>query len=681
MVILLSLWLAKGIDPICSASQCPDIRKGNHKCDPECMTSYCNYDSLLIFDGQTVKESSDCYENCLNFGSCDPKKLGNGICDDSCNTQNCGFDWGDCTCAPGCLNSMLGDDKCDEACDNWDCDLDNHDCGACADGCFPTMLGNGICDPECDNEDCLYDYKDCQCAEDCLWEDYGKCKPECMIANCNYDNLAQYPNNQCQNISLAIFSSYQQIIRQNFSYVVHLEDCYEASNYECTLEKALKFSYENWYEECNYLECNYGNGYQGEYFDYCARFYNDPYHTGCLSCPNFIEVPYLALLDWSCQSRVLLEWSPSVFPDTSYVIVPFNDTSTSKNPHIYFICPNAHSNPESGDGTYSSPFQSLFYALYNIKYKNSIVYLLDCDGYNLTSYLTMISNANIYVNREVAFAGKHVKFTTLNNSKITIQRVINDLDSVDHWGFGFLFENALSIEINNVIFDWKNTVSACKDDTYCDYCPFVRYELKENYYFNDRGEIINDFLSPNWCELNKDQIFMQITSSNLLLRNVTFANFRTDFDSIFFINGDSNVTFYDVTFDNIKVNDDYESWVIRWDGNSYGNFKFENGKVSRLNNGFELYDPINTKGFLNATGINSIVFRNVEFRNNAVFKQSVSGHNIASLIFLNLFQAFWIDSCSFLYNLCDYGIIYIQEQLSNFPIEIDNDRWLSINDT
>ncbi|CAG9331588.1 unnamed protein product [Blepharisma stoltei] len=630
------------------------------------MTPSCNFDTLLIFDGQNIKENSDCYKTCINSDGCDPENLGNGICDDSCNTQNCGFDWGDCTCAPGCLNNMLGNGNCDEACNNWECDLDNHDCGACAEGCFPIMLGNGLCEPECNNEDCLYDYKDCQCANGCSIEDYGKCKPECMVANCNYDNLAQFPNNQCKNTSLAIFSSYQQIIRNNFSYVTHLEDCYKASNYSCTLEKALDFDLYSLKEECNYLECNYGNGYLGSWIYSCYRAYGDS--NSCLTCPNDFYQKYI-LIDGDCWGRGQLSWSPSTLPDGSLIELPLNDTSSSKNPHIYFICPNASSNPESGDGTYFFPFQSLTYALYNINYKHSVVYLLDCDGYNLTSYKISLISTNTDVLETIAFAGKSVKFTTLNNEKITIKRVIDDWNDNSHWGFGFYFENAISIEMNNLIFDWKNTIAECNNDNYCDYCPFV--VIKSNAYYSDRGETINDFLA-SWCENDAQSIFLQLRYSNLLLKNVSFINFRTEFRYLLNIKNDSNVTLYNVTFDNIKVRNEYESWVIRMDGTGYGNFHYENGVVSRLNNGYELYDAINVKGFFNGTGINTIVFRNVKFQYNAVFKQAVLDLNLASLIFLHLFQAIWIDSCTFLYNLCDFGIVYIQQEFYNFPIEIDD---------
>ncbi|CAG9312606.1 unnamed protein product [Blepharisma stoltei] len=274
--------------------------------------------------------------------------------------------------------------------------------------------------------------------------------------------------------------------------------------------------------------------------------------------------------------------------------------------------------------------------------------------------------------QDVAFAGKHVIITPLYSSKITIERAMNDAYE-ENYSFRLYFKDTLSIEIRNVIFDWKNTAPTCNDDAYCDYCPYVVYDSKDNTPYNDRGDILSDFLSSEWCEYDKNLIFIEIKSSNLLLKNVSFINFRTGFNSLFMIRNDTNVTFYDVTFENIKVSDDYESWVIRWNGNGYGNFKFENGVVSRLNNGYELYDPINTKGFLNATGINAVVFRNVEFRDNVVFKQSVAGLNVASLIYLNLFQALWIETCTFLHNLCDFAIINIQQQSSNFPVEIDDD--------
>ncbi|CAG9312596.1 unnamed protein product [Blepharisma stoltei] len=674
LIVFFTLLVAKGKDLECHLSVCPDIRKGNHKCDPGCMISYCNFDTMLSIDGKINKENSDCYEICANFDGCSPEKLGNGICDDSCNTENCGFDWGDCTCAPGCLDSMLGDGNCDEACNNWDCDLDNHDCGLCADGCFPIMLGNGACNPECNNEGCLYDYKDCQCAENCLWTDYGSCKPECMVASCNYGNMTQYPDNQCQNTSLAIFSSYQQIIRNNFSYIVHLEDCYEASNHECTLEKA--FNFENCYQECHILECNYANGNcdYAWYSPWCKGVFPDSEDFWCISCiRKWFDTPYTKTwMNGKCALAPSVHIIPSLFPDDTFAVVPFIDTSSAKIPHIYFVCPIANSSPDSGDGSYYSPFRSFSFATNRISHKYSIVYLLECDGYNLTIPYNGFSADFLVFYDAYTFDGKSVKFTPLNNSKITLRRNLDDRDSNNNDPFGFLFIKPLRIEISNIIFDWSNTVSTCNNERYCDYCPYVTYNLELNIKYSDQGEIIDDFLPSDWCKRDEALNFIELRNGNLILKNVSFVNFRNGFKTILYITTDSNVTFSDVTFDNIKVSDNYNSWVIWWDGASKGNFKFENGVVSRLNNGYELNDPINTKGFMNATNINSIVLRNVEFRNNAIFKNYVDGVRVASLFFINPFQVLWVESCNFIYNYCDLGIFNIKQQLDNWPMEIDD---------
>ncbi|CAG9312678.1 unnamed protein product [Blepharisma stoltei] len=631
------------------------------------MSLYCNYDSNPNFDGQLIKENSDCYENCINLDGCDSNNLGNGICESSCNTENCGLDWGDCTCSPGCLDSMLGDGNCDEVCDNWDCDLDNHDCGQCASGCFTTMLGNGICDYECNNEDCLYDYKDCQCSENCLWTDYGTCKPECMVLECNYDKLTQYANNWCQNISLAIFSSYQQIIRKNFSYIVHLEDCYEASNHECTLEKALNFSI--CYQECNITECNFANGncFYNPTPLLCGRYYDFSYNF-CLSCLNY------TFNVWSDGDCIQSTDSSLTLPDGSSAIIPIKDSSSPSNPHIYFVRSDINSNITAGDGTYFSPYTNFINALYHIQHRYSTVILLEGDNY----YLTVYNTPTVFLSPIVFLRGladKYIKVTTLNHSIANFRRVKDDDSNGSHDTFNFDLQNIPSFEINNVVFNWEDTISDCSNSSYCDYCPYVVYDSNSSSYYNDRGEPITEFLPYSWCKQDRRTNFFSLTETNLMLKNVFFINFRNGFNSLVSINGWSNVTLFNVTFDNIRIyNEDSSSGIIFRDDilHNSGNLEFTNGVVSRVNNGYELWDIINTRGFLYATSINSVVFRNVDFSNNVVFKQTLPGINEAALITLNMFQALRIDKCNFTYNYCDLGILNIKGDYLNFSAEIND---------
>ncbi|CAG9324285.1 unnamed protein product [Blepharisma stoltei] len=667
--LALSLWFAKGLNLTCSSSICPDIMKGNHQCNPECMTSYCNYDTSTQFFSSIDKNKSDCYENCV-FDGCDAQNLGNGICDTSCNTENCGYDWGDCTCSPGCLNSMLGDGNCDEACDNWSCDLDNHDCGQCADGCFPTMLGNGICDSACNNEDCLYDYKDCRCSDDCEWTDYGACKPECLIFSCNYDKVDQYPNNWCQDEPLAIFSSYQQIIRNDFSYVVLLEDCYEASNYACSEEKALNFT--DCYEECNILECNYANGNcETRHNYYCLRSYNNL--SGCLSCINNQYQVIKYLWNQTCTSYPFWEVGVWLFPDGSLVKMLPNDTSSAKNPHVYYVKPSANSNWLSGNGTYSSQFSSLSYALANILYSYSIIYLSQSNYYTEHQAIRkqQFPMVNKYYEAKYIFrhlTSRNIKVKPLDNSPITIRRAKDD----SKWSImRFPLTNIPNFEINNVIFDWKNTDSSCNNDNYCDYCPIVTSNSDLSIYYNDRGEKISACLPITWCSMNNAINFFDVKSSNLVLNNVSFINFRTDFNSIFWVTNDSNLTFNNVMFDNVKVFNSDNSAIISW--NSSGSLQFNKGTVSRVNNGYEIKDSFRMKGFLNVIFANSIVLRNVNFMRNVVLEPLSFAPNRGTLLFLNLFQMLEIDSCVFIYNYCELGIINIQPQYYDFSNETNED--------
>lgn len=73
----------------------------------------------------------ECAPKCATFG------LSDGKCDDQCNTTACNFDSGDCLiaafgaadlCRPGCPRSWIGDRECDEACYNEQCRWDGGDC-------------------------------------------------------------------------------------------------------------------------------------------------------------------------------------------------------------------------------------------------------------------------------------------------------------------------------------------------------------------------------------------------------------------------------------------------------------------------------------------------------------------------------------------------------------------------
>ncbi|CAG9325853.1 unnamed protein product [Blepharisma stoltei] len=620
---------------------------GNGVCNPECAYPECNFD---LGDCKNLACAPGCYM----------WMIGNSICEEACRVAECNFDNYDCDCSPGCFESMLGDGKCDEACNNWNCTLDNHDCGACASGCYPEMLGNGICDSECNNYDCEYDYKDCQCSDGCTYLDYGKCKPECLVIECNYDKISQYPNSWCQNTSLAIFSSYQQIINRNFKYVAHLEDCYAASNYACSFDKV--FDMINCFQECNITECNFANGNcnstQSQEED-CARPYGDGSGENCLSCKT--------LYWWEQGCTRQLSYFLWHFPDGSLGINRLSDISTAKNPRIYFVSALNTTNFFEGDGTAKSPYRYFLLPIYFTLTTNAIVYLLDDGDYDLDWEESYYSSLHLGI-LNLGLTSRNYLFTPWNSSHVTIKF---------HDSYTILIEARNSVvEFRNIIVEGKGFLT-CNSSIYCEYCPVV-YANSDSpaEYYNDRHEKISEYLSSTWCAPYRNVYIINLKNTHLILTNVTIQNYRFGYKGIISASCGSNITMENVSFDNIKLSEIEDSAIIVYAYQDYcktlpANLYYNHGKVSRLNNGYEFRDPINLRGFLYAPNITSIVIKHVEFEYNMIYQNPLNVLGSASLIELGWFETLVVDSCTFLYNYCELGIINIQNTETQYAIEFN----------
>ncbi|CAG9325081.1 unnamed protein product [Blepharisma stoltei] len=638
----------------CSPGCSPDLL-GNGYCDEACATSNCNFDL-----GDCINRT--CAPNCYIW------MVGNSICEEACYVADCDYDKFDCDCAPGCYDYMLNNGICDEACNNWNCVLDNHDCGACASGCYPSMVGNGVCDPECNNYDCYYDYTDCQCADNCLLEDYGKCKPDCLVASCNYDQLPQYPNLWCQNNALRIFVSYQHIIRNDTTYIVYLEDCYQSSNYACTPEKA--FDFENCNQECNIRQCNYAFGNCNYYWggNYCNRYYRtDENLIQCLSCNN------LAVTNRGCSIGERNFWT--TFPDGSkFILYDYKDRSTKNNPYIYFATSKVNEELNYGDGTLISPYNSIIKALDYTMHAYSIIYLLEDGDYPIYQNDRDLNSEDPEWAKRY-YKKKLVKIEPINGNKVKFIKLIDQ----HTWKNKTFVVIDYSLQISNVIFDGKTYPSTCSNisSEYCEYCPYViRDSQSSTGFYNDRLEEISIFLPSSWCARSKEFNLFFSTGHDLTLINSDIINFRSGFLSLIY-QSNGNLYMNNVAFDNIKLTESEVSAVISLGLNSYDlyclkRFYYENGKVSRLNNGYEFGDSVNFRGFLYASNMTKILIRNVIFEYNLVYMNQFNLLDTASLLTLGYFQTLEIDSCIFSYNYCELGIINVLQATKNLNMTIDS---------
>ncbi|CAG9321985.1 unnamed protein product [Blepharisma stoltei] len=179
-------------DFLCNSYWCPSSSKGDGICDPNCMVSFCNFDSNSTTNPMINPKNSDCYQSCINDYSCLPSNLGNGVCDQNCNNPICGYDLGDCGyCSSDCFQDDLST-GCSDSCDNKNCYFGLGICNDCSPGCSREMLGDGICDKSCNVFSCNYDFGDCtnnQCSPDCeLWMiGDNNCNSECNNLSCNWD--------------------------------------------------------------------------------------------------------------------------------------------------------------------------------------------------------------------------------------------------------------------------------------------------------------------------------------------------------------------------------------------------------------------------------------------------------------------------------------------------------------
>lgn len=198
MSVLVTLFTIKTITArdlfTCDESPCPSSYIGDGWCDPFCMNSGCNYDSLDKSSSTSSGRflSSDCFYECMKY-NCDYYSLGNGICETECNNYECGWDLEDCGyCSSDCTTILLGNNICNYECNNNLCQYDNNDCGWCAEGCFIDNMSDTICQEECNNYECNYDNYFCLnvCPDSCpiQWIGDSYCDYICNIASCNYDD-------------------------------------------------------------------------------------------------------------------------------------------------------------------------------------------------------------------------------------------------------------------------------------------------------------------------------------------------------------------------------------------------------------------------------------------------------------------------------------------------------------
>lgn len=195
-----------------------------------------------------------------------------------------------------------------------------------------------------------------------------------------------------------------------------------------------------------------------------------------------------------------------------------------------------------------------------------------------------------------------------------------------------LIDLNFELELVGVVLEGAfSLMNDCETDA-CTYCP--RLIESNGKYFDDK---YNSYESkPDWpsCEQFEDRSFIQ-TEALLTLSNVTFRNFRQSYFSL--IASVDSVVLKNVDFDNIKSAGVIGSSTIslKCADNESCSFTYTGGKVSRLNNGFELLEDTSLTGFLRVTGVNIVEISDVDFTYSTVFKGANAKNIESSLMFLD----------------------------------------------
>ncbi|CAG9320351.1 unnamed protein product [Blepharisma stoltei] len=619
----------------------------NGVCDWACMNFFCQYDG------------GDCWDSSCSPG-CNGGLLVNYQCDPECNTVSCFYDNGDCLCAPGCYPDLLENSKCDSACSAKSCNYDNHSCGDCAINCFNTMINDGVCNVECNNEACGFDGNDCKsCASGCLLSELGRCKPECLVLDCDFDPL-------CSNMSILRASNYAQIAMLDFNYPVNSPNsCYK--NHGCELDYNLFNFVCN--SSCNYEDCFY------HYFQCYWPLCNDP---KCLLCVSVN--PKLCIY---CNSIQLygycVDTCPRYFTLYAYsklqtlMCVPVADGSTAEVQDESFISAD---NVAQGDGSIEYPYNSLSYGLSQLAWKYSVVYLMK-GTHNLT---LVVDDDYLYD----ATASRPLYRKTNKLIKITVKplycSIYNHTGCLDDDEKVTLVvdTNPITLDVltdvtfENIIFDGSTKFSPyCSD---CDYCKKTTESGGEIY--DDHGNTLdsNSYVPQSTCDKFQSTNFFIIGSNAILhLNNVEIKNFRQQYNSIITLNG-GILNMNSVDFYNIMSKP--QSGIIlsnSCNSNYCGEIHFKNSSVSSLNNGYEINDDIDLSGFMVLNKINYVEMDNITFENNLVNnidpEDSTKGmftlHQILNLTLLNLVLQ---------YNFNYDTFFYINQYQMDMPQIIDSNK-------
>lgn len=550
----------------------------NGHCDLACLTLSCQNDG------------SDCLSSLCHTG-CFPHMKGNSQCDSECDNAECQWDSGDCDCSPNCHSSMLANTICDFACNTSACLFDNFQCGDCASECFSRMIGDHNCDPACNTAPCQWDGLDCGCAPGCSESDYGTCKAECLVPACNYDRMNALSS--CQSaVAKAAAAAYHSITGSFELVYKHNELCLPAAP-GCP-ESAWLFSLSSCVADCaQSLLCL---GSFGQCSSTCP--------VGCSSCVSGDRClacqPGFYLFYSLCVQTCPLYYSPAALIPS--LCVPNKDSSTSANPHVYYVSSSGSGlNP---DGSFALPFPSLSHAFAAAFGLYSCIRLFP-GTHSLTA---LLPSARFHSIRDSSLypSPPAISIVLEPAGDDPPQLLYDNLYPVELVVSGHLTLSGLNLTALSTL------VPDCSE-VRCTYCPWVHRTASG--YVDDKGKTIVAFAQKTACAFFHGKAFIVVNlQASLNVIGCNFLNFRQEFASLISFS-DANVTISNTLFRNITTQ---TAIVTKAPTPSFSSFlSLSSSTFEYLGNGYE-YKELQWGGVLKVQDIWQIEVQTVTVRRNIV---------------------------------------------------------------
>ena len=693
------------------SSVCEPEKLGDSACDPECNIPECSFDF-----GDCGECSSGCFSHMLGNGSCEDEcntslcnfdyndcgwcnegcfkdDFEKGTCKTECNTQNCNFDKNFCApestntkansreesglncnlnpelcfCAEGCYPEILGQTFCleNDPCNTHSCNYKNWICESqCAPGCTESMLGNGQCDEACQVSSCYYDLEDClkSCATGCdisldLNYDGTSCDPwKCMVPECRF-NMGRNSSKECNYYTEREILNY--IINKNFKSLDRHKEftqrhAYELSGKEtCTgcpnhIELSSDKRCQDVKDQCASKECLYCMGY----IDCPAQCERCEVSGKCLKCSGS-QVYDICLLYEKCPPG----FSFLGFGSFENLCVANFQNSTSNFPAKIYV--NAAENPQlNGTGTMYDPYNSLGYAFAKVWERYTKIILMPGKHYFEQNTYKELENELVASLTNPLSRLRDPGFLSIEIESYNPLEPATILFSDNKMTLSTFSKKLL---LRNLVVDGSTGLVAepCGYSS-CEYCPKKHYEGCE--VFDDRGNPKNSSWGES-CDLNSESVAISSENSKkLILENILIQNFRKEYKAIIYSKGEEEIILKNVTFYNVKTADSPKNAaVILIEGtknSNSGNFTYNYGKVTLLNNGFEYDRAAKNSGFFLGKHLNNFLAQKVEFSYNSVTSPTDSSIDSSLILIENSIGKIKFEECLF-NTILSTNLIYI----------------------